>query len=177
AANINLLFLLIDIDHFKDVNDHYGHAAGDRVLAQLRDITLAAIRETDTPVRWGGEEFLVIARRTNSESGPVIAEHIRRLMAQHEFDLGNGMFIRRTCSIGFASYPVLPNEPWRFSWEDVVSLADQCLYAAKHNGRNSWVGVRQLHTPTAGTTDLPLTANLDALVAEGYLRLQVSPSN
>ncbi|EIL92262.1 histidine kinase [Rhodanobacter fulvus Jip2] len=177
AANINLLFLLIDIDHFKDVNDHYGHAAGDRVLAQLRDITLAAIRETDTPVRWGGEEFLVIARRTNSESGPVIAEHIRRLMAQHEFDLGNGVFIRRTCSIGFASYPVLPSEPWRFSWEDVVSLADQCLYAAKHNGRNSWVGVRQLHTPTAETADLPLTADLDALVAEGYLRLQVSPSN
>jgi diguanylate cyclase (GGDEF)-like protein len=177
AANINLLFLLIDIDHFKDVNDHYGHAAGDRVLAQLRDITLAAIRETDTPVRWGGEEFLVIARRTSCESGPVIAEHIRRLMAQHEFDLGNGIFIRRTCSIGFATYPVLPTEPWRFSWEDVVSLADQCLYAAKHNGRNSWVGVRALNAPAAGTADLPLTANLDALVAEGYLRLQVSPSN
>jgi diguanylate cyclase (GGDEF)-like protein len=177
AANVNLLFLLIDIDHFKDVNDHYGHAAGDRVLAQLRDITLAAIRETDTPVRWGGEEFLVIARRTSYESGPVIAEHIRRLMAQHEFDLGNGVFIRRTCSIGFASYPVLPTEPWRFSWEDVVSLADQCLYAAKHNGRNSWVGVRALNAPAAGTADLPLTPNLDALVAEGYLRLQVSPSN
>jgi diguanylate cyclase (GGDEF)-like protein len=176
-ANVNLLFLLIDIDHFKDVNDHYGHAAGDRVLAQLRDITLAAIRETDTPVRWGGEEFLVIARRTNSESGPVIAEHIRCLMAQHEFDLGNGVFIRRTCSIGFASYPVLPREPWRFSWEDVVSLADQCLYAAKHNGRNSWVGVRPLNPAAGETSDLPLTANLDALVAEGYLRLQVSPSN
>jgi len=176
TANVNLLFLLIDIDHFKDVNDHYGHAAGDRVLAQLRDITLAAIRETDTPVRWGGEEFLVIARRTNCESGPVIAEHIRHLMAQHEFDLGNGVFIRRTCSIGFASYPVLPTEPWRFSWEDVVSLADQCLYAAKHNGRNSWVGVRALNAQVAGTSDLPLTANLDALVAEGYLRLQVSPS-
>ncbi|WP_343882893.1 diguanylate cyclase [Rhodanobacter caeni] len=177
AANVNLLFLLIDIDHFKDVNDHYGHAAGDRVLAQLRDITLAAIRETDTPVRWGGEEFLVIARRTSCESGPVIAEHIRRLMAQHEFDLGNGVFIRRTCSIGFASYPVLPTEPWRFSWEDVVSLADQCLYAAKHNGRNSWVGVRALNAPAAGTADLPLTPDLDALVAEGYLRLQVSASN
>ena len=118
-----------------------------------------------------------IARRTNRESGPVIAEHIRRLMAQHEFDLGNGVFIRRTCSIGFASYPVLPREPWRFSWEDVVSLADQCLYAAKHNGRNSWVGVRPLNPAAGETSDLPLTANLDALVAEGYLRLQVSPSN
>jgi hypothetical protein len=72
---------------------------------------------------------------------------------------------------------VLPSEPWRFSWEDVVSLADQCLYAAKNNGRNNWVGVRALNAPTVGTTDLPLTANLDALVAEGYLRLQVSPSS
>lgn len=176
GANINLLFLLIDIDHFKDVNDHHGHAAGDRVLAQLQDIMVAATRDTDTPVRWGGEEFLVIARCTNSEFGPAIAERIRSLMAQHEFDLGDGVLIRRTCSIGFASYPVLPTCPRRFNWEEVVSLADQCLYAAKHNGRNSWVGVRTPNPPLPGDIDPALTANLDTLVAEGYLRLLVSPS-
>jgi len=175
AANINLLFLLVDIDHFKDVNDHHGHAAGDRMLAQMNDIMLEATRETDTPVRWGGEEFLVIARCANADIGPVIAERIRRLMTRHAFDLGNGVSIHRTCSIGFASYPLLSSRPQRFSWEEVVSLADQCLYAAKHNGRNSWVGVRSLNPPANDEVAPAVAANLDTLVAEGYLRLLVSP--
>src|SRR6185312_7465876 len=139
-ANINLLFLMMDLDHFKEVNDRYGHAAGDRVLAQLRDILVAATRETDTPVRWGGEEFLIVARFANNAFGPVVADRIRTMVADHPFDLGNGLTIHRTCSVGFASYPVFAASKHNFGWEDVVNLADQCLYRAKRDGRNRWVG-------------------------------------
>lgn len=167
-ANINLLFLMMDLDHFKEVNDRYGHAAGDRVLAQLRDILVAATRETDTPVRWGGEEFLIVARFANNAFGPVVADRIRTMVADHPFDLGNGLTIHRTCSVGFASYPVFAASKHNFGWEDVVNLADQCLYRAKRDGRNRWVGV--VPTDAALATDPgEITVDLDVLVAKGYL--------
>lgn len=168
-ANINLLFLMMDLDHFKEVNDRHGHAAGDRVLAQLRDILTAATRESDTPVRWGGDEFLVVARFANNGFGPVVAERIRAMIENHPFDIGDGQTIRRTCSVGFASYPAFAGSLHTLSWEDVVNLADQCLYRAKSEGRNRWVGV----VPTAKARsvfepgDLPV--DVDALVADGYL--------
>lgn len=175
-ANINLLFLMMDLDHFKGVNDRYGHAAGDRVLAQLRDILVAATRETDTPVRWGGEEFLVVARFASMQFGPVVAERIRSMVAQHPFDLGNDTTIHLTCSIGFASYPVFAAALHKFGWEDVVNLADQCLYRAKHAGRNRWVGV--MPTNKAATLVVPetLPVDLDVLVADGYLDLRLHAS-
>ena len=174
--NIDLLFLMIDIDHFKEINDRHGHTAGDCVLTQMRDILQAATREMDTPVRWGGEEFLVIARFASSEFGAVIAERVRSMVAQYAFDLGNGQTIQRTCSIGFALYPLLADAPQRFNWEDVINIADQCLYAAKRNGRNCWVGVQSRHKAVSEDVAAGLPVNLDVLVAEGYLQLLVSPA-
>ena len=139
--NIDLIFLMVDIDHFKAVNDQYGHAAGDLVLQQVAAVLRLATRDTDTVVRWGGEEFLVVARNAAREESTILAERIRALVAGHPFDLGDGRVIHRTCSVGFTYFPFLCGAPDLFLWEQVVDLADHCLYAAKRGGRDSWVGL------------------------------------
>lgn len=169
-SNIHLLFLMIDLDHFKEVNDRYGHAAGDRVLSQLRDILQAATREADTPVRWGGEEFLVIARFASGSVGPLLAERIRSMIAKHPFDLGNDQIIHCTVSVGFAYYPVFAPSLKHFGWEDVINIADQCLYQAKRDGRNCWVGVIPVANASKITELETVPVDLEILVAKGYLK-------
>lgn len=142
GTNTDVTFLMIDIDHFKQVNDTHGHAAGDRVLQHMRDILTTAARDSDTPIRWGGEEFLILARATKPRSGALLAERLRSMVEQHPFELGNGTIIRLTCSIGFASYPFFAEQPTALNWEQVVNIADACMYAAKRRGRNGWVGAQ-----------------------------------
>lgn len=170
SAEINLLLLMMDIDHFKEVNDQYGHVAGDRVLAQVSTILQTAMRETDTAVRWGGEEFLIIARSASDSFGAVMAERIRSMVEQHVFDLGDGQSIRRTCSVGFALYPLFPTSPERYGWEDVVNVADQCMYEAKRAGRNRWTGVVPVESAIVSVETLPASPDLEALCADGYVR-------
>ena len=139
--NIDMLFVMVDLDHFKEVNDLFGHAAGDRVLVQMADILLTCIRDTDAAVRWGGEEFLVLARNTSRRESTILVERLRSAVALHPFDIGEGRILHRSCSIGYTCFPFIPEEPSSLDWERVVEIADQCLYAAKHGGRDAWVGV------------------------------------
>lgn len=169
-----LLFLMIDIDHFKAINDAWGHAAGDRVLQQLRDILLAAIRSTDIPVRRGGEEFLIVARNVPHDDGSLLAERIRATVANHVFDLGEGRRTHVTCSIGFACYPFFADAPDQLGWDQVVNLADACLYAAKHGGRNAWVGIAPMHAPLAEDVLGTLRAMLARQNAPGPLPILTS---
>lgn len=141
SLNIDLVFLMVDVDHFKSVNDHYGHHAGDAVLQQLAEILRKATRDSDTVVRWGGEEFLVVARNACRKDCSVLAERIRSLVEAHEFKLDDGQVLRRTCSVGFAFYPFVEDPPEHVPWEQVVDVADHALYAAKRGGRNAWVGI------------------------------------
>lgn len=141
AVNVDLVFLMVDVDHFKSVNDAHGHHAGDEVLRQLAAVLRSATRESDTVVRWGGEEFLVVGRNTCRKECAVLAERIRERVEAHEFRLDDGTVLRRTCSVGFASYPVVGSTPDHVQWEQVVDLADQALFAAKSGGRNAWVGL------------------------------------
>lgn len=171
ASRTDLLFVLVDIDHFKQVNDHYGHAAGDRVLQQFARLLLSVCRETDTAVRWGGEEFMVLARFAEPDSGPLLAERIRAVTAAHLFLLPEGKTLRRTCSIGFASFPLSPVAPDTFTWEDTVELADQCLYKAKHGGRNTWLGVCGTQRAPVRDSMFEQLPDVDALVAEGSLSM------
>jgi len=138
-------FVLIDLDHFKSINDEHGHAAGDAVLRQASTLLRSLVRQSDTIVRWGGEEFLVFAKVSGCEEAGELAERICTRMAAHEFEIGAGRRVRRTCSVGFACYPSVPegaDATGLPSWEGVVSLADQCLYAAKASGRDLWAGLR-----------------------------------
>ncbi len=136
--NADLVFIMVDIDHFKYVNDTFGHLAGDAVLQQFAEILRSATRGSDTIIRWGGEEFLIEARHSQRRDIPIVVERIRRSVEAWRFTLPDGEMIRRTCSIGFAAYPFVADHP--LGWKDVVDLADQCLYQAKTTGRNRWVG-------------------------------------
>ena len=140
-VNIHVLFVIVDLDFFKAVNDGHGHAAGDRVLRQISAILRTAVRETDTLVRWGGEEFLVVARNTARADAQTLPERIRSAVAAHPFDIGEASPLHCTCSIGFCLFPMVALETDRLAWEQSIDLADQCLFAAKRNGRNAWVGV------------------------------------
>ncbi|WP_028447941.1 sensor domain-containing diguanylate cyclase [Chitinimonas koreensis] len=140
-VDADLLFFLVDIDHFKAVNDHWGHAAGDQVLVQLCERLRLVVREADYLVRWGGEEFLVVARESNRDKAAVLAERIRLAVAERAFKLEDGTSLAMSCSIGFACFPFAPTRPAQASWPQVVDLADQALYLAKHGGRNAWFGL------------------------------------
>jgi diguanylate cyclase (GGDEF)-like protein len=140
-STANITLLVIDIDHFKPVNDRFGHAAGDKVLRQMGAVLTSAVRESDTTVRWGGEEFLVIARNPKRSDAAALAERIRKQVESASFGVAADQNIRLTCSIGFASWPFFRHEPDALGWQDVLGLADRCLYLAKNSGRNAWIGL------------------------------------
>lgn len=147
-----LLFLMVDLDWFKPINDTCGHAAGDRVLVQVRDVLREACRDSDALVRWGGDEFLVIGRASDLEGVDALPERIRSLIERSHFDLGDGQVAHLTCSIGFTCYPAGLGDLERLSLEQVVNLADRALYAAKKAGRNAWVGL--IGTPSTDIAEV-----------------------
>ena len=148
----DLVFLLLDMDHFKSVNDSHGHAAGDAVLVQAAALLRSVFRASDHVVRWGGEEFLIVARFLDRQRGPELAEKVRAAVEAHDFRLDDGTLLKRTCSVGFAAYPLSPRWPRACGWQEIVGIADLGLYAAKRKGRNGWVGLE------AGDTEDPLEA-------------------
>lgn len=133
---------ILDIDHFKRVNDLHGHNAGDIVIVDIARLLLELLRNSDTIVRWGGEEFLIITRQKEQNSSYELAERIRKSIEEHSFKIDSHTIIHKTVSIGFAHYPFFPNETGRLNWSHVVSLADSALYMAKRNGRNLTVGIK-----------------------------------
>ncbi|MEJ7807706.1 MAG: diguanylate cyclase, partial [Telluria sp.] len=140
ARNIDLCLLMVDLDHFKMVNDEHGHAAGDSVLRQVAEVMRGACRASDVVVRWGGEEFLIVARNIDREQAHILASQVCQAVRAHHFDLGNGVMLHKSCSVGYTAFPLVPGDPDRFGWEQALELADQCLYAAKNSGRDGWVG-------------------------------------
>ena len=140
-VNADLLFFVIDMDHFKDINDRHGHAAGDAVLMQMCERLRQVFRDSDHLVRWGGEEFMVVARDTQRREAAALADRARQAVAGSPFQINGGELIHTTCSLGFACFPLAPAHPAALDWSETVSLADAALYAAKAAGRNAWVGV------------------------------------
>jgi diguanylate cyclase (GGDEF)-like protein len=140
APKDDLILFLMDIDHFKLVNDTYGHLAGDAVLMQLALALNSAIRATDSLVRWGGEEFLLVARRARRSGAHKVAQHMLEVARGMTFQLPGGERIEKKISIGFAALPLHPLHPDVGTWQQGLELADQCLYAAKTSGRDRWVG-------------------------------------
>jgi len=149
-SNVDIAFFIVDIDRFKSVNDRFGHAAGDKVLVSMASLLGAATRESDAVVRWGGEEFLIVARNSNRLLAKVLANRVVTEMRRTEFEIGGGTSIRLTCSLGFAVYPFFVDEPERVGWNHLVGLADHCLYAAKQSGRDAWIGLQPRTGVTAG---------------------------
>ena len=135
-----LVFMMIDLDNFKPINDTYGHAAGDKMLIELRDVLLGICRRSDFVIRWGGDEFVVIAKQTHANEAEALADRIRTSIADHNFKLSDGQLVRTTCSIGFVSYPLFRAQTDESSLDQIISLADGLMYEAKKE-RNAWVGM------------------------------------
>jgi len=177
-TNIDIVFLMMDLDHFKVVNDTYGHGAGDQVLIQIRQLLTGVSRDTDTIIRWGGEEFLVVARNARGSDYMVLAERIRLSVENHQFDIGLEKPLHLTCSIGVAVFPFLSDSPEALSWDRVVELADACQYTAKRSGRNAWVGITLTGLATLEDITPNLAQNLPGLIKEGKLEMKTSlPAN
>ena len=140
-AKQDLLCLLIDIDHFKRINDDYGHIAGDKVLSAFASVLKEVFRQTDLIIRWGGEEFLVVCRQSNREELPELAERCREMVARTPFDIGMEESINITCSIGFSLLPPDEEDDFDAAWKRTFAVVDYALYATKLSGRNGWVGV------------------------------------
>lgn len=175
-TDTDVLFFLVDLDHFKVVNDRFGHHAGDLVLVQMRERLQEVFRESDFVVRWGGDEFLTVTRENpRSEAGP-IAERIREAVASRPFELDGGQTIDASVSVGFAAFPFAQSMPDAIAWLQVVGIADHALYMAKEAGRNTWFGLA-----ATDRTDPKRLSRLDVsaadLVATGALHVMTRTAN
>lgn len=133
-----LSFILTDIDHFKSVNDTYGHPMGDLVLKGVAKILKEQARDTDIVARYGGEEFAIVMPETDAKGAHVIAERIRERLLKEVFQTEQGP-LKVTLSLGIATFPESAMEK-----QQLIDLADQCLYFAKRHGRNQSVTVAQM---------------------------------
>lgn len=140
APRAPLAFALIDVDYFKRINDEYGHAAGDAVLRELAARLSRAWPAPHDVVRWGGEEFLVVAHDVESAHLPRLAEEIRAAVAGQRFAIPGAGAIRVSVSVGLAPYPFAARVD-QADWTRVIDLADRGLYEAKRSGRDTWVAI------------------------------------
>ena len=136
--HFKLAVLLLDLDHFKRVNDELGHQAGDQVLIEIGRLVNRELRDSDILARYGGEEFLVIAPNTAPSDAASLAERLRKCIESHifltDFDIARKLEVRVTVSIGVANFGASSKDE-----QSLIQLADQNLYRAKHGGRNQVV--------------------------------------
>jgi diguanylate cyclase (GGDEF)-like protein len=173
-ANQGLAIMIIDLDALKPINDQHGHAAGDELIIEVAQTLRQAIRPDDVLVRWGGDEFVVVAHAQHVEHATMLAERIRERVAKMKCVLPRGAVVRTSCSIGLTCLPFVPGSPDAVSWEHAIKIADLALYRAKR-GRNAWRGwfgtasVATLHSVIAA-----VESNVDGLIANGVIIEQSS---
>ncbi|WP_235778046.1 diguanylate cyclase [Pectobacterium wasabiae] len=129
-SNTPLSIAMIDIDHFKSVNDTYGHTAGDNILKRIAEILYENTRNSDYVFRYGGEEFMIVLIETPKVAAHTIIERLRKKIQDHTIHLQNGESVTMTISAGIAVYSGHPD------YECLIKAADDALYQAKANGRN-----------------------------------------
>ncbi|MEH2920958.1 diguanylate cyclase [Samsonia erythrinae] len=129
-ANSSLSIAMIDIDHFKAINDTYGHTTGDNILKKIAEILYENTRNSDYIFRYGGEEFMIVLIEMSKHAAYAIIERLRKRIQDHKIQLQNGEVITITISAGIAVYRGHPD------YECLIKAADDALYQAKSNGRN-----------------------------------------
>jgi diguanylate cyclase (GGDEF)-like protein len=152
AESVPFCVLMMDLDHFKVVNDTHGHLVGSRTLQEVGGVIKKALRAGDVAARFGGEEFAAFLLDADYAQGLVAAERVRFAVAQHQFSAGTGETSDRkthqiTISVGVAAYPDDAKDPIH-----LIELADSALYRAKRNGRNQICAYR----PSLAATERPL---------------------
>jgi diguanylate cyclase (GGDEF)-like protein len=161
----DLVFIMVDVDFFKQVNDLHGHPAGDRFLQRVAERLTKVVRKSDVLVRWGGEEFLIMSRSADPAGTPAFCERILDIMASEPFDLGHGIRLRKTCSVGWAPFPWSRGAHEALCAEEAIELADTALYRAKAGGRNQGIGI----LPSDGAIATPHAITLEALQNDNCL--------
>ena len=127
------------MDHFKSVNDEYGHDIGDKVLKELARVLTENVRESDLVVRYGGEEFIILlVNIAGDEEALMVANKIKQKVAENEIDVYAGSKLKKTISIGLSMYPKDSS-----SFDSVIKNADIALYEAKHKGRNQVIRFKE----------------------------------
>ncbi|MGD1024415.1 MAG: GGDEF domain-containing protein [Candidatus Sulfotelmatobacter sp.] len=170
----DLVFLMVDMDFFKEVNDLHGHPAGDRLLQLVAERLGRVVRKSDVLVRWGGEEFLIMSRSADPSGIPAFCDRILEVVASEAFDLGHGVQVRKTCSVGWAPFPWSRRAYEAICAEETIELADAALYRAKAAGRNQGIGI----LPAEGALATPEKITLQALQNDtGVLTLTVAVQN
>lgn len=157
----DLCLFIVDLDKFKHINDTYGHTAGDNVIKQIAERLRCIFRESDYVVRWGGEEFVAVSRDINRGDAQRLAKRIVDDIQVAPFNLNQDIIQTITCSVGFACFPFSAEHPGNNLFQTLFSAADNCLYAAKAAGRNTYVGALDINSDTA----FPLPATIEALGA------------
>ncbi|NUS38053.1 MAG: diguanylate cyclase [Lysobacter sp.] len=169
-----LVFALVDLDHFKHVNDLHGHRAGDQVLLQVAQVLGALARTSDYLARWGGEEFLLVFRPMAGRHLEALGERIRECIALHSFDIGTGEPLRLTCSVGLAEYPLFQEAQHGVGWEEIVELADAAMYWVKQHGRDGWAALRPTEFTDRAALIRDLHGGAQALLHGARLQLLTS---
>lgn len=167
AEGMVVVFALVDVDHFKRVNDVHGHASGDALLAGFGQLLQAQVRTGDYLVRWGGDEFLLVFRPMDRDQLAMLGERLCGAVRAHAFEVGGSAPLRMTCSVGFAEYPLFRDSQGGLDWQRMVELADQALYWVKRHGRDGWAAFR----PTASTEGGSVVGALQRSGAEALLRV------
>jgi diguanylate cyclase (GGDEF)-like protein len=155
----DLIFYLIDLDNFKEVNDLYGHDAGDRVLVETAGRIASVMRDSDVLMRWGGEEFLIVSRSTDRREGDALASRVMQTIRGELFAVSPTHQIQRTCSIGWAAFPWLEDDVDSKGYEEVLNLADRALNLAKQAGKDRAIGMTPSHTEPTAPAPLRQAAN------------------
>jgi diguanylate cyclase (GGDEF)-like protein len=161
---------LLDLDHFKSINDHHGHAAGDAVLVETARRLKAVVREEDLVVRWGGEEFLVLVQAMAHERVEPLAQRLLNAVASVPVSVGD-QHIDVTTSIGFAEFPLAPNR-LELPWGLAVDIVDNAMYVAKTLGRNRACGVGLVPAGSVGEVD-SLVQDLERSWRDGHVQMMV----
>jgi len=165
----DLVFLMVDVDFFKEVNDLHGHPAGDRLLQLVAERLSRVVRKSDVLVRWGGEEFLIMSRSADVSGTPAFCDRVLDVMASEPFDLGHGVHVRKTCSVGWAPFPWSRRAYEAICAEEAIELADAALYRAKAGGRNQGIGI----LPAEGASAAPHEITLQGLQNDTGVLTQV----
>lgn len=162
---------MIDLDHFKMVNDTYGHKAGDTILVSLSRVLTKQIRAGDFIVRWGGEEFLIILNNTDPEYMDIFARKILKAVEENPIRVSDETTIYKTCSIGYCMMPIHNRAPDLLNLEQTINISDFAMYLAKEKGRNraARISIKQQNIPSLDCKEYLQKLNKNDSVREEFI--------